>query len=165
MTCLPRQADTERTVLNAVPVDDSDGWGTGLVRDRDPRTGETRLRLERWKKNGRNYDNPHTWRVRPDFWDEECEAVSNFKRFGGKSPPGDLPIDQYLSPTEYRLVRKDGDRWVAVVRLDRPYNGERIRLYHWNPRDGSVRQKWTIGRDWSELAALASRHLKNKAVA
>jgi hypothetical protein len=164
MTFLPRQADTARTVLNAVSVNASNGWWTGLVRDRDPRTGEIRLRLERWKKNGRKYDNPHTWRVRPDFWEEEAKAVSKFKRLGGESPPGDLPIDEYLSPSEYRLIRKNESRWVAVVRVTDQYNNTRLRLYHWNRRDGSVRQKWTVGRDWSELKRLADRHLKNKAV-
>lgn len=165
MTCLPKEADTDRTVLNTVSVNISDGWWTGLVRDRAPQSGETRLRLERWSKNGRSYDNPHNWRVRRDFWDEECEAVSNFQKFGGDPPPGTLPIDQYLSPIEYRRVRKDEDRWVAVVQIDRPYKSRCTRLYHWDPLDGSVRQKWTIGRDWSQLKNLASRHLKNLAVA
>lgn len=163
MTCLPRAADTDRTVRETTSVDNSDGWWTGLVRDRDHETGEIRLRLERWVKNSHSIDNPHTWRVRPDFWDAERDAVHRFQSQGGRSPPGDLPIDQHLTPLEYTLVRRDAARWVAVVRVDSPYNGDSTRLYHWDPSDGSVRQKWSIGRNWSKLENLASRHLKQVA--
>lgn len=159
MTCPPKAAETARTVLEATPVDASDGWWTGLVRDRVEETGETRLRLERWVDNYGSYQNPHTWRVRPDFWAAERDAVATFQKNGGQSPPGNLPIDQFLTPLEYARIRKDGTRWVAVVRLEGP-KGERVRLYHWDPVDESVRQKWTIGRDWEQLEALATRHLK-----
>lgn len=143
-----------------MPVDSSNGWWTGLVRDRDHKTGEIRLRLERWVKNDHSIANPHTWRVRPDYWEDERDAVTAFTSRGGRSPPGDLPINQRLTPMEYTRIRKDDTRWVAVVRVDRPLKGPCVRLYHWNPRDGAVRQKWTIGRDWSQLESLATRHLQ-----
>lgn len=160
MTCLPRAADTDRTVLETVPVGNENGWWTGLVRDRENETGEIRLRIERWVRNDHSIDNPHTWRVRPDFWDDERQAVSQMESRGGHSPPGNLPIDQRLTPLEYIRIRKDDVRWVAVVRVDRPFKGPCIRLYHWNAADESVRQKWTIGRNWNRIESLATRHLK-----
>lgn len=155
----PRDDKRNRTILETVPVDNSNGWWTGLVRDRDDRTGERRLRLERWVEN-ESPTNPHTWRVRPEFWNGEREAVAQMKESGGRRPPGDLPIDQRLKPLGYSCVRKNDDRWVAVVRLERPTRGECVRLYHWNPENGAVRQKWTVGRQWSMLTDLASRHVR-----
>jgi hypothetical protein len=147
-------------VLKTTTVDNSNGWWTGLVRDRDHETGETRLRLERWVNDGGSYNNPHTWRVRPDFWTAERDAVATLQQRGGRTPPASLPIDDHLTPLEYTRIRKDDVRWVAVVRLDRPYGGECVRLYHWDPADGAVRQKWTVGRHWSQLEDLAGRHLQ-----
>lgn len=160
MTCPPREADRDRTVLEAIPVDRSDRWWTGLVRDRDETTGERRLRLERWVDNGHRYDNPHVWRVRREFWDDETTAVTNLESNGGAQPPGNLPIDQRLSPVSYVRIRRDDRRWVAAVRVDRPLKGECVRLYHWNPGDGTVRQKWTVGRSWSKVQRRASRKLQ-----
>jgi len=40
MTCPPKLADLNRTVIEAIPVDRSNGWWTGLVRDRYTPTGE-----------------------------------------------------------------------------------------------------------------------------
>jgi len=160
MMCLPRAADTDRTVLETTPVDASNGWWIGLVRDRDHETDEIRIRLERWVDDGGSYENPHTWRVRPDFWEEERFTVATFKQRGGRSPPAGLPIDDHLTPLEYTRIRKDDARWVAVVRVDRPYKGECLRLYHWDAADASMRQKWTVGRYWSQLEDLATRHLK-----
>ncbi len=162
MTCPPNEGKSNRTVLNTIPVAVSGDWWTGLVRDRDDKTEEERLRMERWVANKHGYSNPHTWRVRPDYWSAELNAVTQLERRKGQSPPGNLPLDSRLTPLEYVLVRRDETRWVAVVRLDRPYKGECLRLYHWNPADGSVRQKWTVGRDWSQLTDLATRHLKNR---
>lgn len=163
MTCPPRTVQNGRTVIEAIPVDNSNGWWTGLVVDRDPETGENRHRLERWVENDHGYNNPHTWRVRPDFWADELEAVAALENNRGRSPPGNLPIDQRLTPIEYKLVRTDETRRVAAVRIDRPLKGECIRLYHWDQSDESVRQKWTIGRNWSRLSDLATRHLKTTA--
>lgn len=160
MTFKPPAENSGRTVLETTTVDASDEWWTGLVRDREHDTGEIRLRLERWVENDHVLQNPHTWRVRPDFWGDEREAVQQFKRFGGSSPPGMLPIDAHLTPREYDLIRKDDTRWVAVVRVESPYGGDKVRLYHWDASDGSVRQKWTVGRYWSKLANLATRHLQ-----
>ncbi|QSX00102.2 hypothetical protein [Haloterrigena alkaliphila] len=160
MTCLPYAADLDRTVLDTWTVDDSNDWWTGLVHDRDHDTGERRLRLERWVDNGNSCSNPHTWRVRPDFWEAERDAVATFERRGGRSPPARLPIDNRLTPLEYTCIRKDDTRWVAVVRVDRPYKSPCIRLYHWNPADAALRQKWTVGRHWAELKDLATRQLR-----
>jgi hypothetical protein len=159
MTCPPRAADSDRTVLETRPVDSSNDWWTGLVRDRDPQTGEHRLRLERWVDNGDRYDNPHTWRVRPDYWGQERTAVQTLEQHNGRAPPADLPIDDRLTPLEYTQVRKDEQRWVAAVRVDRRYKDECLRLYHWDPADESNRQKWTIGRHWHQLEAIATKQL------
>lgn len=160
MMCIPRAADTARTVLKTMPVNASNDWWTGLVRDRDHETGETRLRLERWADNGGSYTNPHTWRVRPDFWEQERAAVATFKQQGGRAPPANLPIDDHLTPLECMRIRKDDVRWVAIVRIDRPYRSECVRLYHWDSVDGSTRQKWTVGRYWSKVEDLATQHLR-----
>lgn len=98
--------------------------------------------------------------MRPDFWDDERDAVARLESRGGRSPPGNLPINQRLRPLEYMRIRKDDTRWVAVVRVDRPFKGPCVRLYHFDPVERSVRQKWTIGRNWSQLRSLATRHLQ-----
>lgn len=159
MICPPREADTTRTVIEAIPVTTSSNWWTGLVHDRDDDSDEERLRLERLVENPGGYDRSHTWRIRPEFWEAERDAVTalDHHRVQGQSLPGDLPIDQHLTPREYVCIRKDDVRWVAPVRIDRPYKGECIRLYHWTP-EGRLRQKWTVGRDWSELESLATRY-------
>lgn len=159
MTCPPYAVDDDRTVRFTASVDESNGWWTGLVSDQDQETGETRIRLERWVENGSGYQNPHVWRVRPDFWDAERAAVSTFRRRGGRSPPDNLPIDEYLTPLEYSCIRKDDHRWVAIVRLNRPGKGECTRLYHWNVPDAAVRQKWTVNKSWSRLEELATQFL------
>ena len=155
MTCIPREADANREVLKTDPVDDSNGWWTGLVWDRNHDTGEVRIRIERWVENKRGFDNPHTWRIRPDFWEEEHTAVSDLELGKGEVPPDSLPVDNYLTPRRYRLVRKDGVRWVAAVLVERPEKGECVRLYHWDS-DGRVRQKWTVGKHWPELVKKAN---------
>jgi len=160
MTCLPRAADRTRTVLETTAVDNSNDWWTGLVQDRDPETGERRLRLERWKDNGGTYDNPHTWRVRPDFWGEERAAVDTFRQQGGRPSLTDLPIDDYLTPLEALRVRKDEVRWVEVVRVQYPQGYDKVRIYHWDPDDESTRQKWTVGRNWSQVQDVATRLLE-----
>jgi len=160
MTCPPRESDKSRTVIEAIPVDQSNGWWTGLVIDRDPDTGEIRHRLERWVENDHGYENPHTWRVRPDYWEGEQEAVQMLQDRHGRFPPGNLPINQRLTPVEYWPVRRDEVRRVVAVRLDRPFKGECIRLYHWDQSDESVRQKWTVGREWSRLSDLATHHVE-----
>lgn len=160
MTCLPRAAEADRTVLETVPVDDSNGWWTGLVRDRDHETGEIRLRMERWVRDPPNHGNPHTWRVRPDFWAEERDAVADFDRQGGTSPLRSLPISDRFDVLAHRRVRKDDVRWVAVVRLNPPHKAPLTRLYHWDPTDGAVRQKWTVGQHWGRLQELATERLE-----
>jgi hypothetical protein len=156
MTDLPHE-DARREVLDAIPVDVSDGWWTGIVRDREYETGENRLRLERWTESEGGPERPHVWRVRPDYWADEKEAVDRFQKYGGSSPPGNLPIDQSLTPEESRTVRKDDARWVAVVEVSKPWGNDVTRLYHWDIRDGSTKQKWTVGKSWSTLARKATR--------
>lgn len=162
MTCPPRAADTDRTVLQTTTVNANNGWWTGIVQDRDP-DGETRLQLERWVNNEGEYDNPHTWRVRPDFWNEERATVSRFQQEAGRNGPTNLPIDDYLTPLEAKRVRKDDVRWVEVVRVANSSGYEKVRIYHWDPADGSTRQKWTVGQTWSQLEDLATRHLSSVA--
>lgn len=85
MTCPPKRADLDRTVINATPVDQSNGWWTGLVRDRAGKTGEVRLRLERYPPNNQKNRPEHTWRIRTDYWDAEREAIELFDRIGGET--------------------------------------------------------------------------------
>jgi len=159
MMCLPRAADLDRTVIEAIPVKQSSGWWTGLVRDRDHETGETRLRLERLVENQRGVDIPHVWRVRPDFWESERDAVNMLMNGGGSAAPSSLPISDRYTPHEYIPIRKDDVRHVAVVRLQKP-SGWCTRLYHWDARDGSVRQKFTTGQPWDDLVSTANTRLR-----
>jgi hypothetical protein len=154
MTCLPREGDLDRTVLETMPVQNTGKWWTGVVRDRDHESGEIRIRLERWVDNDHGPDNPHTWRIRPDYWAEEREAVEALEQGRGRAAPSDLSINGRYTPREYIPVRNESARRVAVVRLKKKY-GESVRLYHWDPTNGAVRQKFTTGKYWSDLVKLA----------
>lgn len=158
MMCLPRAVDLNRTVLETTAIETYGDWWMGIVRDRDHKSGETRLRLERLVKNDSGVDMPHVWRVRPDFWQRERGAVSTLKRGGGAPAPETLPISNRFTPREYIDVRCDGKRHVAAVRLQKP-SGQCIRLYHWDPDTDAVRQKFTTGQSWNKLAQVASRKL------
>jgi len=160
MTCPPKQSTSDRTVEEAISVGDSGKWWTGLVLDTDPDSGERRIRLERWVRNGHSHNNPHTWRVRPDYWAEEMAAITSLKQDGGHSPPGDLPIDERYSVSEYLPIRRDDTRRVVAVRLDRPFKSDTLRLYHFDPTTQRVRQKWSVGRDWERISKLATRHVR-----
>jgi hypothetical protein len=162
MTCLPRAIDLDRTVLETTPVQTSGDWWTGLVRDRDHESGEIRLRLERLVDNQHRVDIPHVWRVRPDFWSTERDAVSLLKQSGGSTAPDNLPISDRYTPREYIPIRNDDVRRVAVVRLEKP-GGQCIRLYHWDPVDGAVRQKFTTGNSWQTLVQKADTELSQVA--
>jgi len=100
MTCPPKLADLNRTVIEAIPVDRSNGWWTGLVRDRYTPTGELRLRLERYPPGNPKNRPEHIWRIRTDFWETEREAVKIFERKGGKKPSGVLPISDFYTVKE-----------------------------------------------------------------
>jgi hypothetical protein len=156
MMCLPREIDLDRTVLETTAVQTSENWWTGLVRDRDHETGETRIRLERLVDNQTKIDMPHVWRVRPDFWSAERDAVTTLTQTGGSTVPGDLPIDDWLTPREYIPIRHDDARRVAVVRVEKP-SGRCVRLYHWNAETGAVRQKFTTGQSWNRLVDEANK--------
>ncbi|GGN25361.1 hypothetical protein [Halarchaeum nitratireducens] len=161
MTCPPKRADLARTVINATAVDESNGWWTGLVRDRVHDTGEVRLRLERYPPNNSKNRPEHTWRVRPEYWDSERDAVEMFEQYGGETPTGVLPIDDFYTVKEHLPIRKEPTRRVSLVRLEKNWGQTVTRLYHWDPRDGATKQKWTIGRNWDHLSTLATRKLAN----
>jgi len=158
MACVPHNADMDRTVKAAFPVDTTGNWWTGLVHDYDPTHNQERLRLERWVHDSNGYHCPHTWRIRPEFWPTERNAAQTLDNNpgNGDSPPGSLPISQRLTPQKYTLIRKDDTRWVAAVRISRPYKSDCVRLYHWTP-SGKTRQKWTVGKDWHRISKLATR--------
>jgi len=159
MTCLPRAVDLDRTVIEAVPIKTSSDWWTGLVRDRDHETGDIRLRLERLVQDQSGVKIPHVWRVRPDYWELERDAVAMLESQGGIDDTADLPISDRYDVREYVPIRTDEVRRVVVVRMDKPSSGECIRLYHFDAQDGSVRQKFTTGQPWSELVDVADRRL------
>jgi hypothetical protein len=50
-------------------------------------------------------------------------------------------------------------RRVAAVRVEKPSGSSHIRLYHWDSDSESVRQKFTAGRSWSDLAKEATSAL------
>lgn len=153
-----RVIDLDRTVLETVAVDDSGDWWTGVVRYRPRHGGDSRLRLERYVKDGADVRLAHRWRVRPEFWTDERDAVSQFRKHGGGSPPA-LPISDFFDVREYTEIRNDRARWVGVSRIEGQYGGDKTRLYHWDPADGTTEQKWTVGKHWSQLARLATRML------
>ena len=147
-----------RTVLEQTTVSKDDEWWTVVVRDRDPRTGQVRLRLERLVLDAtEGWKLVHSWRVRPEFWEEEVRAVARFQNGAGTTSAPPTPTDPDLDVTRYLRVRKDDTRWVAVVRVERPYSYPCTRLYHWHLPEGTTRQKWTVGRDWSRASDIASR--------
>jgi hypothetical protein len=162
MMCLPREIDLDRTVLETTAVQTSEDWWTGVVRDRDHETGEERIRLERLVANPNKVDMPHVWRVRPDFWTQEWKAVVSLEHGDGYETPGTLPIDDWLTPREYIPIRNNATRRVAVVRVQ-TQSGERVRLYHWDPDSGAVRQKFTTGQPWNELVDVANTELSQTA--
>lgn len=149
-----------RDVLESTTINKSDEWWTGVVRDRDPKTGEIRVRLERMTLDDiEGWKTVHTWRVRPDFWDEERKAVAKFRRGAGTTSPPATPTHPDIDVQRYLRVRKDSDRWVAVVRAESPYRPPFTRLYHWRLPDESTCQKWTIGDNWTRERDLATRQL------
>lgn len=113
-------------------------------------------------ENDGDWQLPHTWRVRPSFWEEECAAVDAIEDdiLANDDVPASLPLDQRLTVKSYYCVRKDEARWVAVVEVDHPYKSRQTRLYHWSP-EGRTRQKWTVGKHWSRLRDIATRLLEN----
>lgn len=153
-----------RTVISSTTISKSDEWWMGVVRDRDPETGELRVRLERMTLDAEEgWKNIHTWRVRPEFWNAERKAVAKFQRGAGRTPPASTPVDATYTVTRYLKVRKDADRWVAVVELERPWGRPCTRLYHWRMPDETTCQKWTIGTDWTRARDLATRQLAQRA--
>jgi hypothetical protein len=159
MMCLPRAVDLDRTVLKTTAVHTSGDWWTGLVRDHDHESGETRLRLERLVENENSVDIPHVWRVRPDFWERERSAVSALKQGDGFAAPSDLPIHGRYTAHKYVPVRTDEVRRVAAVRLEKPSGYQCTRLYHWDADDDTVCQKFTAGQPWSDLVRQADTQL------
>jgi len=160
MTHPPLDDTDTRTVLRTTPIDTDGNWWTGLVEDRDARTGERRLRLERWVDNDSGWLNPHTWRVRPDLWGDERGCVTTFQNQGGRAPPEELPIQDPYQAREYLCVRKGAQRWVAVVRVERPQKSDCTRLYHWDGKGETTRQKWTITWNWPEVQTTASARVE-----
>lgn len=160
MNCPPTHAELNRTVIDATPVDRSDDWWTGLVCDREHRTGEERLRLERYPPDGSKNRPTHSWRIRPEFWAAEREAVERFARVGGEPPSGALPIDDFYTPREHLPIRRDHTRRVELVLIENQWGQTSTRLYHWDPADGSTTQKWTVGKQWPRLSRLATRALE-----
>lgn len=149
-----------RTVLDSTTIDRSEQWWTGLVRDRDPDTGEVRVRLERATLDATDgWTLVHRWRLRPEYWADERTAVERFQAGGGRTDVPATPVDSRFDVTRYLKIRKDDQRWVAVVELDRPYKSPCTRLYHWELPDEARRQSWTIGRNWSKTVLLADRQL------
>lgn len=49
----------------------------------------------------------HTWRIQPDYWDAEREAVELFDRIGGETPTGVLPIDDFYTVKKHFPIRED----------------------------------------------------------
>lgn len=159
MSALPKRANLNRKVIDATAITESDGWWTGIVRDRVHETGETRLRLERHKNNGGRVDTPHTWRLRPEYWADERDAVDRFEKVGGSSPPAGLPVSDYLEVTEYEEIRSEDGKSIAVVEVEKPTRGRSTRLYHFTS-DGTVRQKWTVSKkDWDRVKRRATNSL------
>lgn len=162
MTRPPEELDRRRTVLATVTIDHSDGWWTGIVYYRDEETKEKCYRLERLVENDGDWDAPHVWRIRPSFWNAERAAVDAVEggMLADDEVPANLPLDQRLTPRSYYCVRKDEKRWVAVVEVDQPYKSRKTRLYHWSP-EGRTRQKWTVGKHWSQIRDVTTRLLEN----
>jgi hypothetical protein len=156
----PKHTKLNRTVIDTIAVDCSNGWWTGLVRDRIETTGEIRLRLERYSPDRPNRP-VTTWRVHPDYWKTEVEAVSNFEQLGQNASTKALPIDDFYTVKKYLLIRDELNRRVSVVRVEDEFNRTKKRLYHWNPHDESTKQKWTIGKNWNRLSRLATRKLNS----
>jgi len=57
-------------------------------------------------------------------------------------------------------IREDGSRRVSLVRIEKKWGQASDRLYHWDPEDDSVKQKWTVGKQWNRLSNLATRELE-----
>ncbi len=149
-----------RTVLERTTVSKDDEWWVAVVRDRAPRTGDIRIRLERLVRDAtEGWTLVHSWRVRPEFWREEMRAVARFQNGAGSTSPPSTPTDPDLDVTRYLRVRKDDERWVAVVRVERPYSYPCTRLYQWELPDETTRQKWTVGRDWARASDIATRQV------
>lgn len=156
MSTIPTAALDSRTVTETIAIDHSDGWWTGLVRDRLHGHTTERLRLERLVHNPGGWQLQHQWRIRPEFWAHERRAVAQFQRTGGDDAPARLPIDDYLTPLEYtQLRRTETGGEIGIVKLSSTY-GTRTRLYHWDG-DGKTRQRWTVGRHWDRLTRRVAR--------
>jgi hypothetical protein len=150
-----------REILSSTTINQNDGWWVGVVRDRDPRTGTIRIRLERLRNDARaGWKVIHHWRVRPEYWEAECDAVSRFQRGAGTTTPPMTPVHDEVDVLRYLPVRKDEHRWVAVVKVTRPYGSPCTRLYHWEVPSGSLRQKWTICGQWERIRDAATRQQK-----
>ncbi|KAB1196347.1 MULTISPECIES: hypothetical protein [Haloferax] len=147
-----------REILDVKTIDKSDNWWMGVVRDLYLETGEIRVRLEReaWDSNQGAWRNVHVWRVRPEFWNAEVDAVSRVQKGLGESPPW-TPVDETIDVLEYVKVRKDEHRWVAAVEA-KSHNwwNSKTRLYHWDPDDGTRKQSWTVGKNWYKAKRAAS---------
>lgn len=146
---------TDRQIIESTTVDNSNGWWTGVVRDRHPRTGSERVRLERHAPDSDMNRPQHKWRIRPDFWPAERNAVARFERGQGSPAPATLPLHPRLDATRYLEIRRDDHRWVAVVEVDRPKKGLCTRLYHWDASDRSRAQSWTVGEYWTRVTSTA----------
>jgi len=48
----------------------------------------------------------------------------------------------------------------SLVRIEKKWGQASDRLYHWDPEDDSVKQKWTVGKQWNRLSNLATRELE-----
>lgn len=153
---------SDREVLEVKTIDKSDEWWMGVVRD-EHETGEIRVRLEReaWNSKNRSWSNVHVWRVRPEFWKDEVDAVKKVEEGLGEKPPW-TPVDETIDVLEYVKVRKDDSRWVAAVEADsHNWWNSKTRLYHWDPNDGTRRQSWTVGKNWHK-AKRAARVMLSK---
>lgn len=135
-------------------------WWTGLVWDQAPRTGEERLRLMRAVRNQSGWQSKQTWRLRPDYWSAEAEAVAKVQNGGGRTDPPATPTDPTINVKRYLEVRRDGTRWVAAVRAFNENKGRtQTRLYHWDPDAWARRQCWTVGPTWKKVKPLAARRV------
>jgi len=57
----------------------------------------------------------------------------------------------------------DSRGWLSTrlsVRIEKKWGQASDRLYHWDPEDDSVKQKWTVGKQWNRLSNLATRELE-----
>lgn len=151
-----------RTVETSTTIDRSSEWWSMVVDDRTE-YGERRVRLELYYQDTtEGWKRIHTWRVRPDYWDAEVDAVAAFRQgSGGSGRVPANPIDPYLDVHRFQTVRKEHGRWVAVAEVsERGSSYRKTRLYHWSLPDESHCQSWNVNWTWDNARSLATRRLR-----